>query len=161
EAEAADEVLLVVAVEDDGVDEADVGESGVEVETDGEGEPLAIAGVGAVDAVDLDCRADGAGLLDGDGSNGAREALSVIERTDESRLAGDDAVLHGEGVEKDGSALRDAALETAGVDGDGFRGVGEFDGGRRDGARARRDGDGRGVGDDCEGGELDGAVGPK
>ncbi len=46
--EAADEVFGLIAVEDDGVDEADGGDAGVEVEADVEGEPLAGGGGGFV-----------------------------------------------------------------------------------------------------------------
>ena len=45
QAEAAHEILLLVAVEDDGVDDADGGLAAVEVEANGEGQPLALGRV--------------------------------------------------------------------------------------------------------------------
>jgi hypothetical protein len=66
EAEAADEVLLLVAVEDDGVDDADGGLATEEVETHGEGEPLALGDGTAMHAFDLDHGADWALLLHSD-----------------------------------------------------------------------------------------------
>ena len=77
EAEAAHEVFLLVAVEDDGVDEADRGLPGVEVEPDGEGQPLAFAGSAAMHAFDLDDGADWAGLLHGDMLDVARRTFRV------------------------------------------------------------------------------------
>jgi len=77
ETEAAHEVLLLVAVEDDGVDEADGGLAAVEVEPHGEGQPLALRHCATMQTFDPDHGADWARLLHGDVLNIAEVAFAA------------------------------------------------------------------------------------
>src|SRR5262249_31319605 len=95
--EAADEVLFVIAIEDDGVDEAYGFEPGIEVQADHERQPL--AGGILVDALDLDGGAHRSGLLGGDLFDLAGELGAAIERAYELRVAGHDASIECEGID--------------------------------------------------------------
>ena len=166
EAESFDEILLVIAVEDDGVYQAHRFGSAVEIEAHGERQPL--AGGVLVYAFDLDDGADGPGLLDGDllyaaGEFGEAEDAGdgpVFEHADQARVAGYDAAVDGHRLEERLALLRNAALQFSRVDVDGLCSLRDLHGGGG-GGRARREAEGAGCGSDGgESGELDRAIGP-
>ena len=76
-AQAADEVLFLIAIENDRVHHPHGGLAGVEVKPDGERQPFPIALLGLMRAFDLDYGAQRAGLLHGDFLDGAREMLQA------------------------------------------------------------------------------------
>jgi len=85
---------LIVAIEDDGMHQANLLQAGVEIQAHGERKPLARAGISLVNTLDFDHRADRAGLFQGDFADAAGKAGAVFERADQSPLAGYHAALH-------------------------------------------------------------------
>ena len=163
QAEAADEIFLLVAIEDDGVHQAHLLQAGVEIQAHGEGKPLARAGFGFVNTFDLDHDAHRAGLFHRDLADAAGEIGAVFERTDEASLARHHAALHGHRVDQERALPGDAALEPARVDVDSRTALGDLHRRSGSGRRARRQferarsaraGHGR------EAGPLHGTVGP-
>ncbi len=81
-----DEVLLLIAIEDEGVDHADLFLAAIKVEADYEGQPLATTLRSFVHAFDFHDRADGAAAFD-DGT------ANVAEVIVEGKGSGDGAIL--------------------------------------------------------------------
>jgi hypothetical protein len=175
DAQPADEVFLLVTVEDEGVDHTDAVAAGVEVDADGERQPLAAAAVGAVPAVHADHRAHRPALLHGDLPDLAGKALlahgtrlgvagMVLAKADQGAVGGDRALAPGNGRHQYLPALGDPAADNAGVDIDCVPVLDhpQRGGGRSRFARAQQIGRcGRGFRADRMGGPLDGAVRPE
>ena len=173
EAEAANEVLVLVAIEDDGVDDADGSLASVEVETHGEGQPLTMRDGAAMLAFDLDDGADGTLLLDGDVRDGADVALAAgrvfrvvrgaaLQNADELADTGDGLAGDAHRGDEVGAGERDGALERTGVDEDLLAVVPDGEGGAdRSRAGEQRERALKSGGENAgEAGPLDGAVGP-
>ena len=128
-AESADEVLLLVAIEDNGVYDADGSLAGVEVEAHGERQPLTVECGAAMHAFDLDDGAHWAGLLDGHFLHGAEVALTggrifrvvggaILQDADELASVRDDLAAEGDGVDEVRAGERDGTLHGAGIHSD-------------------------------------------
>src|SRR3974390_2604145 len=76
QAETADEVLFLVAIEDDGVDHAHWLLPGIEVEPHHKWQPLTATGLGLMHAFDLHDGAHRSGLLEGDLFHAADKAFA-------------------------------------------------------------------------------------
>ncbi len=124
--EAADEVLLLVAVEDDGMDDSDRSLAGVEVEAHGKGEPLAFGGGATMHAFDLDDGAHRAGLLDGDLLYRGEESLAygrifgivggtLLQNANELASTGDSYAIALGGFDEVRAGVRDGGLHRAGI----------------------------------------------
>ena len=127
ETEAADEVLLLVAVEDDGVDDADGGLAAEEVEAHGEGEPLALRHGTAVHAFDPDHGADWTLLFHGDALDLAEKFLACgrvlriagwpfLQDANQLARSSDHLAAEGDGVDEVGTGEWDGALHCSGFD---------------------------------------------
>ena len=166
EAEPVDEVLRVVAVEDDRVHQAHGLGAAVEVQAHRERQPL--ARVILMHAFDLDHRAHRPALLHRDlldvaGELGeAQDAgrRTVFQRADQASVARHHAPVDSHRLDKCRPLLRNAALQLAGVDIDCLRRLRDLDAGprgRRSRCEAERTARAR---DRGEPGELDRSVRP-
>jgi hypothetical protein len=126
-AEAADEVLLLVAVEDDGVDEAHGGLAGIEVEPHGEGQPFAPAGCAFMKAVDFHHSANRAVLLKRHRLDAAEIFLAsrgifgirlgtVLQNADELAVLGDGVAVDRHPIDEVGPGFGNRASQRAGID---------------------------------------------
>ena len=111
QAQPADEVLLLVAVEEEGVQEAHRALPGVEVQPDDERQPFPAPLIRLVNALDLHHRAHRAGLFHVDHPDQAGVAFparaslrltvgSVLPDADKPRPACDNAPVDGHGIEQ-------------------------------------------------------------
>jgi hypothetical protein len=134
EAEAADEVLLLVAIEDDGVDDANGCLSPEEIEAHGEGEPFALRHGTAVHAFDPDHGADWTLLFHGDALDLAEKFLACgrvlrivgwpfLQDANQFARSSDHLAVERDGIDEIAARGRDGALHRARVDGDGLCGI--------------------------------------
>jgi hypothetical protein len=90
-AEPADEILFVIAIEDDRMDHADRRGARIEVQAHDERKPLAIRAL--VDALESHHRAHRAALLDGRALDFAAEGSAAIERAEQRSIASHGAAI--------------------------------------------------------------------
>ena len=175
DAETADEVLALVAVEDERVHHPDPVTAGVEIKPDGEGQPLPQGPVGPVATLYPYHRAHRTALFDGHRTDlggepllpdGCRLAVfrGVLAQAHQCALRGDGAVAAGDRGDQHASAAGDPAADDAGVHLDRPGGLGDPERcrgrGRCAGAEQVLLGR-RQVGADGVGGPLHGAVWPE
>jgi hypothetical protein len=161
DAEAADEIFLVVAVENEVVDEPDVLDARIEVEPYIERQPFARPGIGFVDAFNLHCGANRAALFRRDLLDIAGESRAAFQHADQTRRPTDRTAIHRDGIDECGALLWNSRLNPAGIDIDGSGRFGELDRrSRQYGSAGRKPERGRRMRNRGETGPLDGAVGP-